>query len=94
RHKCADRSGGRASIGGEDSGGASKGPPPLPNGKTRFVDLYAGLGVIGYGPDQVDRWEPYQIMAIYQGYITANSPKTAKPPTDEEFRAAVARVTQ
>ncbi len=49
------------------------------------------LGAIGFAPDQVDLWEPYQILAVYRGWKAANSPPKARTPTDEEFREAVAR---
>lgn len=45
---------------------------------------------MGYGPDQVDRWEPWQIAAVYTTWREANTPPTTKAPTDAEFRAAVA----
>lgn len=50
--------------------------------------------MIGFGPHQVDRWEPYQIMAVYRGYIAAHTQPKAQAPTDEEFRAAVARTVR
>lgn len=46
--------------------------------------------MIGFGPDQVDRWEPYQIMAVYTGYRAASTPPAKASPSDEEFRRAVA----
>jgi len=47
---------------------------------------------MGFGPDQVDAWEPYQFTAAWRGWKAANTPP-GKPraPTDEEYRRAVAR---
>jgi hypothetical protein len=46
---------------------------------------------MGFAPDQIDRWEPYQIKAVYIGWVKANTPKTVQPPSDDDFRAAIAR---
>jgi hypothetical protein len=64
--------------------------PPLPRGKTRFLDLYAAAAVMGFGADQVDLWEPYQFSAAWLGWRTANAVQPVKAPSDDEFRLAVA----
>lgn len=47
---------------------------------------------MGYGPDQVDQWAPYQVLTVYRSWLRANSPSTGpKAPSDEEFRQAVSR---
>lgn len=46
---------------------------------------------MGFGPSEVDEWEPYQFAAVYRGWKAANSKPEAKAPSDEDFRAAVAR---
>ena len=47
---------------------------------------------MGFGPEQVDQWEPYQFAAAWRGWKRANTKPTGpKPPSDEEFRRAVAR---
>jgi hypothetical protein len=72
-------------------GEARHAEPPLPNGKTRFVAIYRALAAAGFGPDQVDRWEPYQILAAFAGWRAANSQPTARAPSDAEFEEAVSR---
>lgn len=46
---------------------------------------------MGFGPDQVDRWEPYQIVAVYRGYKRAHTPPKTKAPSDDQIAAAMAR---
>lgn len=46
---------------------------------------------MGFGPEQVDQWEPYQFAAAWRGWKRANTPPKARPPTDEEYRQAVAK---
>lgn len=47
---------------------------------------------MGFGCEQVDRWEPYQVAAVMRGYMAANSPPIVRAPTDEQFRQAVGRL--
>jgi spore germination cell wall hydrolase CwlJ-like protein len=46
---------------------------------------------MGFGPDQVDRWEPYQFTAACRGWKAAHSAQKTASPTAAEFRAAVAK---
>ena len=46
---------------------------------------------MGFSPSDVDTWEPYQFAAAWRGWRAAHTPPTARPPTDEEYRAAVGR---
>lgn len=46
---------------------------------------------MGFSPDQVDQWEPWQFVAVQRGWIAANSAPRARAPSDDEFRAAVQR---
>lgn len=46
---------------------------------------------MGFGSDQIDTWEPWQLAAAQRGWMKANSPPKARAPSDEEFRAAIAR---
>jgi len=47
---------------------------------------------MGFGADVIDGWEPYQFVAARRGWIAANCPPQGpSAPTDDEFRAAVAR---
>jgi hypothetical protein len=39
----------------------------------------------------VDQMEPWMLASAYRSYITANTVPTAKPPSDDEYRAAIAR---
>lgn len=46
---------------------------------------------MGYGPDQVDQWEVYQVTAIYRAWREVNAaPSGPKPPTPAEYYAAIA----
>lgn len=46
---------------------------------------------MGFGPAEVDGWEPYQFIAAWRGWRDANSPGEARAPSAEEYRAAVSR---
>lgn len=47
---------------------------------------------MGFGPDQFDRWEPWQFAAAWRGWKLANvKPTGPKAPSDDEFRRAVER---
>lgn len=47
---------------------------------------------MGFGPEQVDQWEPQQFRAVYLGWVRANSPPQAKAPSDDDFQKLVSRV--
>jgi hypothetical protein len=49
---------------------------------------------MGLSGADVDRMEPWMLAAACTAYNAANTVPTAKAPTDEEFRAAVARTVQ
>jgi hypothetical protein len=44
---------------------------------------------MGISPAEADRCEPYQVMAVYRGWVAANSPKSVHAPSPDEFREAV-----
>lgn len=46
---------------------------------------------MGSAPDQVDRWEPWQFRAAYEGFKATKAEHTAKPPSVAEYEAAVAK---
>jgi hypothetical protein len=68
-----------------------EGRRPLPNGKTRFAEIYGAAAIMGFGPAEADTWEPYQFAAAWRAWRAAKTPPTPKAPSDEEYRAAVAR---
>lgn len=46
---------------------------------------------MGFGPAEADLWEPYQFAAAWRAWRATKTPPTPKAPSDEEYRAAVAR---
>jgi hypothetical protein len=76
---------------GETPAAPAGGSPPLPNGKTRFAEIYGAAAIMGFGPAEADTWEPYQFAAAWRAWRAAKTPPTPKAPSDEEYRAAVAR---
>jgi hypothetical protein len=49
---------------------------------------------MGIPGGDIDQMEPWMLAAAYVAWNTANSAPEAKAPSDEEYRAAVARMTR
>lgn len=56
------------------------------------MEIYGAAAAMGFAPDEVDRWEPYQFSAAYQGWRMANTVESKpKAPSAEEYQAALAK---
>lgn len=55
------------------------------------MEIFGAAAAMGFGPHEVDRWEPWQFRAAWDGWkATKVAPKT-RAPSAAEFEAAVAR---
>lgn len=55
------------------------------------MQLFSAAAAMGFGPHQVDQWEPWQYRAAYDGWVASKVPPQARAPSDADFEAAVAR---
>jgi hypothetical protein len=57
---------------------------------TRFVDIYGAAAIMGC-LSTIETMEPWQFAAAWKGYEAAHAPPKTRAPSDDQFRAAVAR---
>jgi hypothetical protein len=46
---------------------------------------------MGLASTAVDQMEPWMLSSAYRAYVAANTVPAARPPSDAEYRAAIAQ---